>query len=166
MTPRTAVAAVSAVVVAALIALPASAAHAAGGSLSDPKGDGDPDIVSLTYANKPKAVRMSMTYADIALAQNESFYLRWGAGKSYQLFSSDSAGIRELRYYSSKSALPKVVRCSGLTVTHQTAQDRTRVKIPRTCLAHAPKKLKFQGIATMGLSSSDQTKVTGKIAQG
>jgi hypothetical protein len=153
------------VAILALTALPLSAAQAAAGTLTDPKGDGYPDIVKLTYANKAKSVGVSMTYDDIGLAQNESFLLRWKAGKHYQVFVSTS-GIQELRYYSSKSAPGKVVACAGLKVKHTASKDKTKVTIPRSCLSKAPDKLKFQGVATMGLSFSDKTKISPKVALG
>lgn len=139
-------------------------AQADSGSLIDPKGD-YPDIIKVTYNNAASKVTMTMTYSG-ARAQNESFYLRWGsAGKSYQVFNSPSARIKELRYYASASAATKKITCSGLVVRRVTSSS-TSVTIPRTCLAKAPNALRFQGIATEGVSSADQTKISKLTARG
>jgi hypothetical protein len=140
------------------------AAHAASGTITDPRGDGEPDIVKVTYANAKAEIRMTMTYGDIALAQNESFYVRFGTGKSYQVFNSP--GLRQLRYYASKNAAQKAVTCKGLKVSRSKATNTTKVTIPRTCLKNAPAKVRFQGIATMGLFSKDETKVSKLVARG
>jgi len=138
--------------------------HAATGSLTDPKGD-FPDIVKLSYGNGSSKVTMKMTYAG-ARPQNESFYLKWGTtGKRYQVFDSPSAGIRELRYYRAKNASPKRIDCRGLRVTQPSASS-TKVVIPRGCLTKAADKLRFQGIATEGLMSSDETKVSKAVVRG
>lgn len=150
-------------IVASLLVLSTSA-YADSGSLTDPKGD-SPDIVKLRYDNGASKVTMTMTYAG-SRAQNESFYLRWGsAGRSYQVFNSPSAGLKQLRYYASSSAATKTITCSGLTVRQPTSTS-TSVTIPRSCLTKAPNALRFQGIATEGLSSSDQTKVSTSTARG
>jgi hypothetical protein len=139
-------------------------ATAATGSLTDAKGD-YPDIVKLSYGNGASKVTMTMTYAG-ARPQNESFYLKWGsAGKRYQVFNSPSAGIRELRYYGAPNAAGKRADCGGLKVTKPSANS-TKVAIPRGCLTKAADKLRFQGIATEGLSSSDETKVSKAVARG
>ena len=139
-------------------------AHAASGSLTDPQGD-FPDIVKLSYTNGPSKVTMKLTYAS-AHPQNESFYLKWGtAGKRSQVFNSPSASIQELRYYSATTASAKKTACSGLKVTEPSAIS-TKVVIPRSCLKKAADKLRFQGIATEGLSLSDQTKVSKAVARG
>jgi hypothetical protein len=151
------------VVVAALLA-GGGVANAATGSLTDPKGD-FPDIVKLSYDNGSSKVTMTMTYAG-ARPQNESFYMAWGtAGKRYQVFNSPSAGIRELRYYSGTKAAAKRTPCNGLRVT-QPSTTSTKVVIPRRCLTKAAGKLRFQGIATEGLASSDETKVSKAVARG
>jgi hypothetical protein len=139
-------------------------ATASTGSLTDPKGD-FPDIVKLSYGNGSSKVTMTMTYAG-ARPQNESFYLKWGTtGKRYQVFNSPSAGIRELRYYRGENASPKHIDCSGLRVTQPSAKS-TKVAIPRRCLTKAADKLRFQGIATEGLMSSDETKLSRSVARG
>ena len=48
----------------------------------------------------------------------------------------------------------------------QPSAASTKVVIPRSCLAKAPDELRFQGIATEGLYSSDETKVSRAIARG
>ena len=139
-------------------------ATAATGSLTDPEGD-FPDIVKLSYGNGPSKVTMKLTYAG-ARPQNESFYLKWGtAGKRYQVFNSPSASISELRYYRGANAPVKQIDCSGLRVTQPTGAS-TKVVIPRRCLTKAADKLRFQGIATEGLSSSDETKVSKAVPRG
>jgi hypothetical protein len=139
-------------------------ASAATGSLTDPEGD-FPDIVKLSYGNGSSKVTMTMTYAG-ARPQNESFYVKWGkTGKRYQVFNSPSAGIRELRYYRGTNASPKRIDCSGLRVTQPSAKS-TKVVIPRRCLTKAADRLRFQGIATEGLMSSDETKVSKAVARG
>lgn len=141
-----------------------AAAYAASGSLSDPKGD-YPDLVKLAYANAKSKVSMTMTVAG-AHAQNESFYLRWGSkGASYQVFSSPSIDLTELRYYSRTSAEPKRLTCKGLVV-RQPSATVTTVTIPRTCIPKAPDTLRFQGIATEGTSLLDETKVSRAIRRG
>jgi hypothetical protein len=151
------------VAVAALLA-GGGVASAATGSLTDPKGD-FPDIVKLSYSNGASKVTMAMTYAG-ARPQNESFYLKWGtSGARYQVFSSPSASMRELRYYRAANASPKRIACGGLRVTQPSAKS-TKVVIPRGCLTKAADKLRFQGIATVGVMSSDQTRVSKAVARG
>lgn len=104
---------------------------------------------------------MKLTYNGQA-AQNESFYMRWGSeDEAYQVFSSPSAGIEELRFYGKG----KAVECDGLKV-RRPSKDVTKAVIPRDCLDKAPDKLRFQGIATEGLSSSDETKISKAIRRG
>jgi hypothetical protein len=151
------------VAVAALLA-GGGVASAATGSLTDPKGD-FPDIVKLSYSNGSSKLTMAMTYAG-ARPQNESFYVKWGtSGKRYQVFNSPSASIRELRYYRATSASPKRISCSRLRVT-QPSTKSTKIVIPRGCLTKAADKLRFQGIATEGLFSSDQTRISKVVARG
>lgn len=151
-----------AVVAALLTSSPA--AYAASGTLTDPKGD-YPDIVKLGYVNAKSKVTLTMTVAG-GHAQNESFYLRWGSkGASYQVFSSPSAKLKELRYYSRTAAAQKRITCAGLVVK-QTSATTTTVTVPRTCLSKAPDALRFQGIATEGTSLLDETKVSGAVKRG
>ncbi len=163
MTHRVRSAAVLSAAVLALT-LTGTPAQAASGSLTDPGGD-LPDIVKLAYANRASSVRMTMTYADAAEAQNESFYLRWGR-KSYQVFESRSAGLRELRYYRNGSAAARTVDCAGLKVVHRDKADATKVVIPRSCIPKAADTLKFQGIATAGLSLVDETRRSPRTRRG
>lgn len=142
------------------IASAAPAAHAASGSMSDPSGD-LPDIIKLTYANKADRVVMAVTYEGYR-AQNESFYMRWGrnASKSYQVFVSQASGLQELRLNGSK------VACRSLKVSHNPDTLVTRTVVPRSCLSKAPNKLRFQAIATEGLYSADETKLSAGVAHG
>ncbi len=157
---------VAGVATAALCLMGASPALADSGSVIDAKGD-YPDIVKLAYRNGASSVAMTMTYASSADAQNESFYLHWGtAGKRYQVFESRSAGIRELRFYSGSNAAARPVTCAGLRVVHRDAYEATKVVIPRSCITKAANALRFQGVATAGLSSSDETKKSPRTARG
>jgi hypothetical protein len=127
------------------------------GKISDPKGD-LPDIIQLAYNNGDSKVKMKMTYKDFR-AQNESFYMRWGTDDdNYQVFIG--AGVGEELRLNGKS-----VKCDELRVS--TPDDvTTKVVVPRTCLKKAPDKLRFQGIATEGLSNFDETKTTKAIKRG
>jgi hypothetical protein len=152
------------VAVTGILVMGTSAAYAASGSLTDPKGD-YPDIVKLAYSNAKTKVTMTMTFAG-GHGQNESFYLRWGAkGASYQVFSSPSAGLKELRYAASKAAVGKRVTCKALVVK-QLSSTVTTVSIPRSCIVKAPDALRFQGIATEGLSLHDDTKLSPAVKRG
>ncbi len=146
--------------VAVVLLCSTSAAQAASGSLTDPSGD-LPDIVKLSFNNSQGGVVMAMTYSE-SRPQNESLYMRWGtdASKYYQVFASPSAGLEELRLNGDR------VRCGNLEVTHDADALVTRMTVPRTCLSRAPNRLRFQGIATEGLSSSDQTRLSAAIARG
>ena len=148
-----------ALLVAVVGGLLAPSAIAAGGSVTDATGD-LPDITRLSYKNGQRQVVMTMRYADIDLAQNESFYIKWGKPASYQVFNSTSAELRELRYNGRK------VRCVGLKVNRDVSTDSTRVVVPVRCLSKAPARVKFQGIATMGLTNSDQTKLSPWVRRG
>ncbi len=143
----------------ALSLLFAPAAGAATGSLSDARGD-FPDIRGLSYSNASGQVVMTMRYADLEVAQNQSFYIRWGTRASYQVFVSPSAGLKELRFNGTRTA------CAGLRVTALPASESTRVVVPRGCLSKAPDRLKFQGIATAGLHSVDETAVSPWVRRG
>jgi hypothetical protein len=143
----------------AVLVAGSTAAYADSGSLNDPRGD-FPDIVKLRYNNADGKVVMKMTYAGTR-AQNESFYMRWGKGASkyYQVFVSESAGMEELRLNGDK------VKCARLAVKRP-SELTTKVVVPRKCLKKAPDKLRFQGIATEGLFSADETKVSKAVARG
>lgn len=154
----------AACLIAATVLAPTAVAYGVSGQLADPKGD-FPDIVKLTYDNAKAKVVMTMTYNGDR-GQNESFYLRWGSkGQSYQVFSSPSAGLNELRYAAGGSAPGKKVACPGLRIM-RSGSATTTAAIPRTCLGKAPDAVRFQGIATEGLSSLDQTKVSKVVARG
>jgi hypothetical protein len=148
-----------ALVLFALTLLIAPAASAATGSVSDPAGD-FPDIRKLSYNNATGKVVMTMRYASLDDAQNQSFYIRWGTSANYQVFVSPSAGLEELRFNSKKRA------CSGLQVTALPDTQSTRVVVPRSCIPRAPNKLKFKGIATQGLSLVDETALSPWVGRG
>lgn len=153
-----------ALAIAGALVTSSAAAYAASGSISDPQGD-YPDVVRLAYVNATTKVTMTMTLAG-GHAQNESFYLRWGAkGASYQVFSSPSIDLTELRYYSRATAEPKRIGCAGLIVKHSSS-NVTAVTVPRRCIAKAPDTLRFQGIATEGTSLLDETRITKAVSRG
>jgi hypothetical protein len=102
---------------------------------------------------------MKLSYNGQA-AQNESFYMHWG-DESYQVFVSEVSGIQELRYHGKG----KAVKCDGLKVKRP-SNDVTKAIVPRDCLNKAPDKLRFQGIATEGLYSVDETKISKAIKRG
>jgi hypothetical protein len=147
---------VAAVAVAAAL-IGGAQAQADSGSISDPSGD-LPDIIKLAYNNADNKVVMTMTYSEFR-AQNESFYMRWGDDKYYQVFRS--FGQEQLRLNDSSN----VKNCDGLKA-REPSDVSTKVIVPRSCLKKAPDKLKFQGIATEGLANSDETKITKAIARG
>lgn len=133
-------------------------AHADSGSVNDPSGD-FPDIIKLAYNNDDSRVVMTMTYSGFR-AQNESFYMRWGDGKYYQVFRPIGQDP-QLRLNDPSS----VKNCDGLKA-REPSDVTTKVIIPRSCLKRAPDKLKFQGIATEGLANADETETTKAIARG
>jgi hypothetical protein len=148
-----------ALVVFALTLLVAPSANAASGTISDPAGD-LPDIRRLSYTNGADKVVMTMRYASLAGAQNQSFYIRWGTAANYQVFVSPSADLEELRFNGTRKS------CAGLKVTALPASESTKVVVPRSCIPKATKRLKFKGIATAGLSLVDETKLSPWVARG
>ncbi|MCA1713482.1 MAG: hypothetical protein LC789_18330 [Actinobacteria bacterium] len=136
----------------------ASAAAADTGSLTDPAGD-YPDIRRLSYNNAETRVVIAMKYAELDDVQNHSFYMKWADGY-YQVFYSPGIEMTELR----KNGVKKP--CAGLTVTEYPDTERARAVVPRTCLPAAPNRLRFRGIATAGMYSSDQTAWSPLIARG
>jgi hypothetical protein len=136
----------------------ASPAAAESGSLDDPSGD-FPDIVRLSYDNAQRKAVMTLRFGESDLAQNVSFYMRWRGGR-YQVFYNKPAGTQELRYNDDK------VRCRDLVVKELPDKEATRAIVPRSCLSQAPDRLRFQGIATAGLLSSDETDVSPRVARG
>ena len=135
-------------------------AYADSGSITDPAGD-YPDIVKLAYNNADSKVVMKLTYSEVA-AQNESFYMRWGSeDEAYQVFVSESSGLEELRYHGNG----KAVKCDELRV-RRPDDNVTKAIVPRSCIGKAPGKLRFQGIATEGLFSADETKTSKAIPRG
>jgi hypothetical protein len=102
---------------------------------------------------------MPMKFTDLEAAQNQSFYIKWKT-KDYQVFYSASAGMKELRFNGKK------VRCKELRVKPLPDVESTRVVVPRSCIPKAPNALKFQGVATAGVFSVDETAVSAKVARG
>lgn len=134
------------------------AASAATGSLGDPVGD-FPDIHRLSYTNAPGKVVMTMRYARLDAAQNQSFYIRWDGPAYYQVWVSGR--VKELRF---KAATR--VTCAGLRVTALPARQSTRVVVPRSCLRRAPGRLRFRGIATRGVDAHDETSLSAFVRRG
>jgi hypothetical protein len=148
----------------AVVLLPAPYAIAASGHITDPAGD-LPDIRRLSYDNAQRKVEMTLKFGSVAEAQNRSFYIQWGKPKKYQVFDSPSAGITQLRFFTDADSF-RSVSCDGLRVVENTDANTVRAVVPRTCIAKAPDRLRFKGIATMGLSLSDQTSVSPWAKRG
>jgi hypothetical protein len=142
----------------------ASPAAAQKGHLTDPSGN-LPDIKRLDYNNAKKKVVVKMTYADLSVVQNHSFYLQWGKPKKYQVFYSPAQNVKELRFYRTASQFG-TVRCAGLKVVDRPRLNTTTATIPRKCISKAPDTLRFKGVATLGLSMSDSTKLSKKVKRG
>ena len=148
----------------ALLLLSAPQAVAASGQITDPGGD-LPDITRLNYSNAQGKVVMTLKFASVADAQNRSFYIQWGQPQKYQVFDSPSAAISELRFHRANGTFAKVA-CAGLQVTEDAGTNTVRAVVPRSCLPKAPDRVRFKGIATQGLSLSDQTKVSPLVNRG
>ncbi|MDN5893687.1 MAG: hypothetical protein L0H93_06630 [Nocardioides sp.] len=147
--------------VAPLLTIPllgAAPATAATGTLTDPRGD-LPDIVRLSWTNAPRQVTIKMTFAG-AFAQVDSFYMRWGKARSYQVFYAPATKHKELRLDG------RTVRCPKLKVAHHRATHVSTATVPRACIPKAPNKLRFQGVATYGLFNSDQTRTSAPVRKG
>jgi hypothetical protein len=147
-----------------LLLTAAPAAQAATGRVTDPHGD-FPDIWRLDYSNAQHKVVMTMKFASLADAQNESFYIQWGTAKKYQVFYSPSADITELRFFRDADTF-RSVACGGLQVTDNADANTTKAVVPRSCLSKAPDRLRFKGIATQGSTLSDETRVSPFTARG
>jgi len=152
------------VMLGAVLAAGTATAYAGSGSLDDPKGD-YPDIVKLAYKNADAKVVMTATYSGDGYegrAQNESFYMRWGSsGKYYQVFLNNPSESKALRF----SGKDKDIACGGLRVKRPTGRS-TKVIVPRSCITKAADKLRFQAVATEGLYSKDETKVSKAVKRG
>ena len=92
----------------------------------------------------------------MADAQNRGFWIQWGEPQKYQVFDSPSAAISELRFHRANGTFAKV-GCAGLQVTEDAGTNTVKAVVPRSCLPKAPNRVRFKGIATQGLSLSDQT---------
>jgi hypothetical protein len=147
-----------------LLLTAAPAAQAATGRVTDPHGD-LPDIWRLDYSNAQHKVVMTMTFASLADAENESFYIRWGTAKRYQVFYSHSAHITELRFFRDAFTF-RSVACGGLQLTDNADANTTEAVVPRSCLAKAPDRLRFKGVTTQGTSLIDRTRVSPLTARG
>ena len=155
--------ALAAIVLALVAIATATPALAASGSLTDPDDPDIPDVLKLSYANRDTKAVMKMTY-DETRPQNENFYVKWGsAGKYYQLQHSPNGTV--LRYFDG-SGTPSDETCDGDRVRYDTDTFVSTGTIPRSCMPHAPAKVKFQGIATEGLSLRDDTRTSRLIGKG
>lgn len=139
-------------------------ALAEGGGITDPAGD-FPDIRRLDYNNAQTKVVLTMKLASLADAQNQSFYIQWGAPKKYQVFHSPGVGITELRFFRDADTF-RSVDCAGLRVTENDTAQTTKATVPRSCIGKAPDTLRFKAIATQGTSLSDETKLTPAARRG
>jgi hypothetical protein len=147
-----------------LLLLFAPPAMAASGQLTDPSGD-FPDITRLNYSNAQGKVVMTLKFASVADAQNRSFWIQWGQPQKYQVFDSPSAAISELRFHRANGTFAKVA-CQGLKVPEDLATNTVKAVVPRSCLPKAPDRLRFKGIATQGISLSDETKLSPLVNRG
>ena len=148
----------------ALLLLSAPQAVAASGQITDPGGD-LPDITRLNYSNAQGKVVMTLKFASVADAQSRSFYIQWGQPQKYQVFDSPSAATSELRFHRANGTFAKVT-CVGLKVTEDVGTNTVKAVVPRSCLPNAPDRVRFKGIATQGLSLSDQTKLSPLVNRG
>jgi hypothetical protein len=158
---------ITAIAAAALLAVPATAAQAAKGSITDRGGD-NVDIVKLSYNNAKSKVTLTTKYADSSTAQVEFFAITWaGPNKGYGVVSSAVTGDRELVYSKNKSDEGTTIACKGLNVKRNARANTTKVIVPRTCLTKAPDKLRFQaGALNVQDGGSDETKRTKKVKRG
>jgi len=136
-------------------------------SVSDPEGD-VPDIVRLSVNNKQAAVVLTQTYVDIELVQVESLYIMWGGAKHYRINRGnyDEDPALETRFILVTPNGEREKQCADLRVRRSVDLDRTKVIVPRSCLGQAPNRIQGKGVASMGLSLSDQTRLTKLVARG
>ena len=139
-------------------------AMAASGHITDPSGE-LPDILRLNYSNAQGKVVMTLKFASVEEAQNRSVWIQWGEPQKYQVFDSPSAAISELRFHRANGTFAKVA-CAGLQVTEDAGTDTVKAVVPRSCLPKAPNRVRFKGIATQGLSLSDQTRLSPLVNRG
>jgi len=148
----------------ALLLLPVPPAMAASGHITDPSGE-LPDILRLNYSNAQGKVVMTLKFASVEDAQNRGFWIQWGEPQKYQVFDSPSAAISELRFHRANGTFAKVA-CTGLNVTEDATTNTVKAVVPRSCLPKAPNQVRFKGIATMGLTEKDETKVSPLMKRG
>lgn len=151
---------VFALALAALVAAPGS--FGASGSLSDPDDDSLADVLRLSYANQNRKAVIRMEY-DGHRPQVENFYVRWGtSGKYYKL----QRGPNGTSLWYSNGSGESERTCDDARVRHDGDTFVSAGTVPRSCLPQAPDKVKFQGIATEGLFSSDRTRISPRVDRG
>ena len=144
------------------LSLPATAALAASGSLSDPDDDSLVDVLKLSYANKDAKAVVKMTY-DGYRPQTENFYVKWGSdGKYYKLQHSPNG----TRLWFSNGSGETEKTCDGDKVSYDADSYVSTGVVPRSCMPKAPDSVKFQGIATEGLYEMDKTKTSAAVDRG
>ena len=148
-----------ALALAALVAAPA--AFGASGSMDDPDDVALADVLKLSYSNKDAKAVMKLAYDDYR-PQVENFYVKWGTDKYYKLQHSTNG--TSLWYFNGTEESEKA--CNGDRVSHNEDTFVSTGTIPRSCMSHAPRKVKFQGIVTEGLFDSDQTRTSALVRKG
>ena len=147
------------------VTLTAPAAFAASGSLTDPDDDTLADILRLSYANNDAKAVMKLKY-DGSRPMVENFYVKWGtAGKYYKL--QRNLDGTSLWFFNGNEDTGEVERtCDGDRVRHNADTVVSTGTIPRSCMPQAPARVKFQGIATVGLFDNDKTRTSTAVRQG
>ena len=157
--------ALAATALALVATMAAPAAFGASGSLND-ADDPDQDladVLKLSYSNKDAKAVMKMTY-DVNRPQTENFYVRWGSDGKYYKLQHDSVNGTSLWYSNGSEESEK--NCSGDRVSHDADTVVSTGTIPRSCMSHAPGKVKFQGIVTAGLFIHDDTRTSDVVRKG
>ena len=150
------------ILVLSLVVALAPPAGAATGAISDPAGE-HPDIRRLSYDNAAAKVVMTMRFASLEEAQNQTFRMQWNDG-AYEVLHFPSIPVTAL-YRESAPGTSDLVPCEGLRVTAIPDRQSTRAVVPRSCLYYAPNRLKFQGTAA-GAAGEDETVLSPFVVRG
>ena len=156
------------VVVAALAVLATAApAFAETVYVTDAAGD-TPDIRRLTLDNRQSTVVLKQKYADLDFVQVESLYIKWGDATHYRVnignYDADDALEKRLWLVTADGEDRKA--CGDLMFEHDADEDRTTVRVPRSCIPRAPNRIRAKGVASMGLYENDQTSLTPYASRG
>jgi hypothetical protein len=149
------------------VAVSTGPSFAATTSVTDPSGD-YPDIRKLTLENKQTKVVLTQKYTDIELVQVETLYIKWQGTTYYRINRGnyDDDPQAEVRFILVTEDGDKEKSCPDLNVSRSNSTDTAIYRVPRSCIPKAADRVKAQGVASAGVSSSDQTKVTDRIARG